>query len=284
MIEPVCRQAGIIKLKIKNLRVIFVILLSLFIFHPVFATDILKNTGLVNSGIWFSKDPFYEGDKVRIYSILFNGSEYDLIGTILFEDNGNPICKGEFVSVGGRTQELWCDWTASSGDHKIVARILDPKVSPVGGTPYLVSIKNDISGISEVKVGPKPKEVEKANVVEESLNYSTSTPIEEKLRDGLDEVGSGVLKIAPKEISREDVETATDKFISYIPAPIRDKIGDISEKTGLDKLKQPLSYVIDFLVAVYKFIINDPLLIIILGTYFAWRIMKYIYKKTMRPF
>lgn len=276
---------------IERLIIFLFCLFFLFSFNTVSATEVLKNTGLVQSGIWYSKDPFFEGDKIRIYSIIFNGSDSDILGEIVFEDNKKVICKGEFVSVRGRTQELWCDWMATKGDHEIIAKIIDPKISPIGGTPYPVVLKNNISGVSRVSVDmAKPSlelKVDKNNLStsSENQNFSTTTnEVEEMFREKLDTLGDGVLNVAPKEIKREDVDETKEKILSYIPDTIKDRFGSASRAIGADKLKEPLSRVVDFLITLYKFIINDPLLIIIIGTYLIWRMMKYIYKKTMRPY
>ena len=119
----------------------------------------------------------------------------------------------------------------------------------------------------------------------ENQNFSTTTnEVEEMFREKLDTLGDGVLNVAPKEIKREDIDETKEKILSYIPDTIKDRFGSASRAIGADKLKEPLSRVVDFLITLYKFIINDPLLIIIIGTYLIWRMMKYIYKKTMRPY
>lgn len=268
-------------------RLFLILCFFVFSFTQVFSTEVLKNTGFVQSGIWYSKEPFFEGDKIRIYSILFNGSDSDILGQIVFEDNGKAICKGDFVSVRGRTQELWCDWTATKGEHKIVAKIIDPQVSPIGGKPYPIILKNNISGVSEVFVDkaepPSPALDINKDKKEESLS-TTTNQVEEKFREKLDTVGNGVLSVAPKEIKKEDIEETKNKILSYVPEIVKEKFSSASSAIGADKLKEPLSRVVDFLITLYKFIINDPLLIIIIGTYVIWKIMKYIYKKTMRPY
>ena len=81
-------------------RIIFgIFCLYLFLFTPVFAVETLSNTGFVPSNIWYSKDPFYAGDNIRIYSVIFNGSAKDLRGRINFYNNKALLCTSEFSSL-----------------------------------------------------------------------------------------------------------------------------------------------------------------------------------------
>ncbi|MBI5742497.1 MAG: hypothetical protein HZA25_01500, partial [Candidatus Niyogibacteria bacterium] len=54
------------------------LLLSFAIFFVAFSARAaeapLRNAGFARGGIMFSKDPFFTGDKVRVYTIIWNGS------------------------------------------------------------------------------------------------------------------------------------------------------------------------------------------------------------------
>jgi hypothetical protein len=95
----------------------------------------VKNLGFIPSTlIWYSKDPFFAGDKIRIYSAVFNNSEYDFTGIVEFYDKGTLIGKSEFsVANGGGIRDVWIDWTAIKGSHKISARITNGKISSAEG-------------------------------------------------------------------------------------------------------------------------------------------------------
>lgn len=105
------------------MRGLLLIILILFA-SPVFsAGPAIDNAGFVQSNIWYSKDPFYVGDKIRIYTVIFNGSAYDLSGAVEFLDNGAFIGKADFaLASGGRVRDLWVDWKATEGKHTITAR------------------------------------------------------------------------------------------------------------------------------------------------------------------
>ena len=272
------------KFKIQKNFVIYFLLIVCFLFAQInfaFSADsTLSNTGFIKSGLWYSKDPFYSGDKIRIYTIIFNGSDSDLFGDIQFDDNSKLLCTGQVAVASGRTQELWCDWTATSGDHKITAKIINSKTAPIGESPRPIVLENNISGTSEriVKEAPAEKSLEKLQDPIKNTNASSS-PLEDKIRNSLDVVQKSVTEIAPNEIKKEDVTKTTDKILSYIPEPVRSGAQKIAENTGLIKLETPLSYILDFFVAVYKFVINDPLVIIILLFIIFRSILKVIYNK-----
>ncbi len=115
------------------------------------------NLGFLQGNIWYSKDPFYDGDKVRIYSAVFNSSADDLLGTAEFYDNDTPIGKMDFsVAGGGKIKEVWTDWQATIGNHKISAKIIKAQLSKVGGASEIITITNSQTGVDERVVDLTP--------------------------------------------------------------------------------------------------------------------------------
>src|SRR3989338_5661631 len=43
-----------------------------------------SNAGFVPGNIWYSLDPFLEGDKIKIYTLIFNPDPRELSGTVIF--------------------------------------------------------------------------------------------------------------------------------------------------------------------------------------------------------
>ncbi len=145
-------------------KLLFIFLLSIAGINPVFA-DItaIKNAGLVPANIWYSKDPFFAGDKIRIYTVIFNGSTYSLAGSMEFLDNGTSLGTKSFtVASKGRVQEMWVDWTATEGTHTITARIAEVHGVGVGGIKIPVTLENTETGKSErsVEISPEAKAVQ----------------------------------------------------------------------------------------------------------------------------
>ena len=134
--------------KLKLVGAIAVFILS---FHYSFAAEeTLKNVGFLPSNIWYSKDPFFAGDKIRVYTVIFNGSDSDLEGTVEFYDNSQPIGKSGFsLAGGGRIRDIWIDWTATGGNHTISAKIINPKISAPGEAERPITIANAETGTNE---------------------------------------------------------------------------------------------------------------------------------------
>lgn len=138
------------------------LLFAVSIFPAHAANPPINNAGFVQSNIWYSKDPFYAGDKIRIYTVIFNGSAYDLSGLVEFLDNGSPIGAVRFsISSGGRIQDLWTNWTATAGKHTITARFVDVVADGPEGK-HAVFLANTEAGKNErvVDLDPATKEAQ----------------------------------------------------------------------------------------------------------------------------
>lgn len=110
----------------------------------------IKNAGFVPANIWYSKDPFFAGDKIRIYTVIFNGSTEDIVGKVEFLDNDLPVDTTDFsLAGGGRVRDVWVDWVAESGKHVITARITEVSVIKAGGKKVSVVLENGETGKSE---------------------------------------------------------------------------------------------------------------------------------------
>ncbi len=138
----------------KIISVIFVSLLSL---NLVFAVETLPNTGLIQSNIWFSKDPFYSGDRIRIYSVIGNGSEKDIRGDVNFYDGDSLLCNTNFFILAGRITEAWCDWGVSPGAHNINVKIFRVKSSSPGVSEVDVELSNAVLGTSQRFAETRPE-------------------------------------------------------------------------------------------------------------------------------
>ena len=61
----------------------FRIIFFLSFFAPLFAfASAISNAGFIPSPLWFSRDTFFAGETVRVYTIVYNGSEADIRGTV----------------------------------------------------------------------------------------------------------------------------------------------------------------------------------------------------------
>lgn len=135
-------------------QIISIVFLSFAVVLPVYAQEgPLKNVGFVPSNIWYSKDSFFAGETIRVYTVIFNGSEYDIEGTVQFFDNGTPINKAAFtVQKGGKVEDVSVEYVTKEGNHIITARIVDASVLEKNGKKKLLSLENKEAGKSEINV------------------------------------------------------------------------------------------------------------------------------------
>ncbi len=112
--------------------------------------------GFIQDNIWYSKDQFFAGEVVRIYSAVFNSSPSDMVGTVAFFDNETSIGTADFTATSSHLREVWVDWRSTSGTHKISAKITKA-FSTVAGKPQQPVPLSDVdSGSSEIVVAAPP--------------------------------------------------------------------------------------------------------------------------------
>lgn len=161
---------------------------SFFIVNPVLASDVsVKNAGFIPSNIWYSKESFFAGESVRIYTIVFNGSAYDLSGNIEFLDNGIVLGKTQFSLLRGiSTHDVSIPWKATEGSHIITARIVNANMSLQGGQKTAIILENAETGKSEivVELDPTTKAAREKTAV--------STQVTEKIQDALQTVNDTI--------------------------------------------------------------------------------------------
>ena len=196
----------------KKLIVIF--LLSIAGVFPVYAEDVpLKNAGFVQANIWYSKDPFYAGEKIRIYTVIFNGSSYDLKGAVEFFDNGASVGKTTFTLLGGgRVQDLWVDWKATEGAHVITARLVNVVADGPNGKKSVV-LANVETGKSErtVELDPVAKVAQEKLALEAQKNsVATRTGVLVTIEDAM-HTASGAIP-APIKQSVSSTASAVEQF------------------------------------------------------------------------
>lgn len=144
----------IIKTKQKYFIFIFIVLFSCFLFLPkVEAAEKIKNIGFLTKNIWYSKTPFFDGELIRVYTIINNSAQEDIIGRIIFYNNKKEIGFSNFSAVnGGSGVIVWIDWQVISGEHIISAKIEGAKIAKKDGSFVDIVLENSNSSIDSLDV------------------------------------------------------------------------------------------------------------------------------------
>src|SRR3989344_1977256 len=206
-------------MSISKIRIFFVFLLVfLFLSQIGYAqTKTLKNIGFIQDNIWYSKDPFFEGDKIRVYTTVFNGSQYDFKGVLEFYAGGKSIGKSNFSLISGAFQVLWADWVAEGGNKKIYANITEAKISLPGGAEETVILENAKTGEIETfvdkdsdKDGTGDKNDPKDDGVPEQ-KQTESKALEKSLTNSTQSDGGGTVSKLPdsKEVASAAKQSAS---------------------------------------------------------------------------
>jgi len=110
------------------------------------------NFGFVRTSLWYSKEPFFVGETIRIYTALFNSGADDVVGSVAFFVDNGRIATTSFSLPKGSSQVLWGDWKAIAGTHKFFARIAEVKRAAIGRPLELLDVVNAETGFLETFV------------------------------------------------------------------------------------------------------------------------------------
>ncbi len=110
----------------------FVILLACM---PGLAFARTMHAGLPSEQLWFSKDPFFAGDTITIFTLIFNSSNYRLSGTMTLKDGTSTLNTKPFVVDGlGGSQVVTFPLLMTKGNHSFSAVITQGELSQNGTT------------------------------------------------------------------------------------------------------------------------------------------------------
>ena len=156
----------------KKIIIFIFLIFSIFPFKNIFAQT--QNVGIIPSNIWYSKDPFEEGDKIKIYTVVYNSDPRELSGTVIFFDNNIFLGKGDFSIAGKSTNDVSIDWTVTSGDHTIFAKIENAKFLISSGKYEDVYLAENKTADSKSSVTKKELSSLSNNLTDQIANVASS--------------------------------------------------------------------------------------------------------------
>lgn len=278
------------------------ILLTIFILFasPVFSAvpPAIENAGFVQSNIWYSKDPFYASDKIRIYTVIFNGSAYDLSGTVEFLDNGVLIGEAPFaLAKGGRVRDLWVDWKATEGKHTINARFINvvsdgPNgkqavvmgVGEAGKSERVVELdpvaKAELAKIEEAKREvARAKTSAKVENAIQSVSSAIPEPVKESVVTGKNILEEFRISEAHSlKLAKEDKQREIAKIKEGESRATLSDVKTVYSQTDamLNTAEKPFAYVLLALLTIGQYIFEWKILFYGLGLYVVYRLIKWI--------
>lgn len=97
------------------------ILVLMFFLAPVpLLAQEVSSAGIPKDLIWFSKSPFYAGDTVNVYTIVYNSTPYQFTGIMELHDGNRVLGKQGFI-VGpfGTSATVAIPWRVTVGNHDL---------------------------------------------------------------------------------------------------------------------------------------------------------------------
>lgn len=258
-----------------NIFLFSVFLISFLSFFN-FASAQDSTVSFVKTDIWYSKAKLIEGDKVKIYTAIYNPDSRELSGVVAFYDNSVLLGKKNFLVPGNGVRDVSIDWTVTLGGHSIFAKIEDTKFALSKGKyeqVVLINVetkkdtsivyKKIIPDIDPKAVGEKIEDtvdsvVEPVNGVGSKILENTPDFISEPVSDSVNflenfRIENKTLTDIKKEQAKQEVEFSKDDKEDGL----EDTTKDNSYKSSIST---PFAYAKLFLFTLLSYILSSKLL------------------------
>ena len=237
-----------------------------------------SNTGFVSGNIWYSKDPFEEGDKIKIYTLIFNPDTRQLSGTVNFFDNTILLGKKNFAISAGAVSAISVNWTATAGDHNIFGQIENAKFLLSSGSYEAVSLAQNKTEKSSRTVSKK--------IILQPTNTNTNSTSVSNITKTISEntpdfIAKPILSSASGlEALRENLNIASNNKQNEVKKEIEtlNKIAP-NPKTPVNPVLKPFKYIELFLLSISSFILNNKIVFYGLLAVLLFFILRFIWNK-----
>jgi hypothetical protein len=188
----------------KKFKILFLVLLCFLSFgNKIIFAQNPSTTGFIPSNIWYSKDPFEEGDKIKIYTLVFNSDKRELSGSVLFFDNNVLLGKKNFIAAPSSVAQVAINWNVNAGDHDIFAKIESSKFTISAGKYEDVYLNENESEHSKRTVNKKIVSDTTNKNTADTSNQNTSTT-----GDQISNIANKIKENTPDVIAKPLIATA----------------------------------------------------------------------------
>ena len=268
----------------KRISIILFLVFSLLPLVKIYGAN--SNAGFIPANIWYSKDPFEEGDKIKIYTLVFNPDARELSGNVVFFDNSILLGKKDFTAPPKSTKEISIDWKVNTGDHTIFGKIENAK--------FLVSAgKYEEVYLAENETEKSKSTVAKKIILKTDTNNMTNLAMNSLVDNASKFVEDKVPNVVKKPINEglnvvEDFRQNTGKSIETKKETVKSEIKSLENKSiptkdsNVDtsgKLLKPFKYMELFLLNILSFILNTKILFYLISISILFYLIKFIWGK-----
>lgn len=270
-------------LKNKQISKILLTLFSFILFFSISSNLFAaQQAGFLPQNIWFSKDSFLEGDKIKIYTLVFNPDQRELYGSVLFFDNDTLLGKKTFSVPGTNVLQISIPWQVTSGQHVIYAKIENTRFLNSPGKYEDVYLSSNESEKTKITIEKKETNIEEKKEAEAKTENSESnnqvSKIGEYIKDNTPSfIAKPTVKIAENlDSRRESIAESLSKEQSKIENDIKKTKEPTEQKS---KIKKPLQYIGLFFVSLFKFIFTKKILFYVLLALLIFFTVRFIWRK-----
>ena len=271
-----------------NFKKFGIVLFLIFSFLPISkALAQTTNAGFVPGNIWYSKDPFVEGDKIKIYTLIFNPDTRKFSGTVDFFDNSTLLGTKDFNVAGTSTKDISINWTVTAGDHQIFGQIENAKFLTSTGTYVSASLADNVTSKSSRTVANKliAQNISNGiNTVDGAFNSAI---------DSIQNIGSATKSNLPVAISQS--ATATTNTLDGLRGNIGTTLGNAqaetqkninnlndvkdSSKNNTDEnyIQKPFEYVELFFLSILGAIFSNKILFYVILILIVLWLLRYLW-------
>ena len=174
-----------------------IVLLVVFYLLPIqkiFAQT--TNAGFIPGNIWYSEDPFQEGDKIKIYTLIFNPDTRKFSGTVNFFDNNTLLGTKNFTVAATSTEDIFINWTVTAGNHQIYGQIENAKFLTSSGTYVDASLAQNETAKSSRTVTSKVVTQNISNGIN-TVDGAFNTAV-----NSIQDIGSNAKSVVPVTVSQ----------------------------------------------------------------------------------
>ena len=270
----------------KKTAIIFFLILSIFPIYKIHAQS--SNAGFVPANIWYSKDPFEEGDKIKIYTLIFNPDSREFSGTVNFFDQTVFLGKKTFAIPANGVQTIFIDWTATLGNHTIFGKIENAQFLGTNGKYEGVYLSQNETAKSSrtvsVKIIPQNSSTNATSNGTTDNSSGAIQNIANLIKDKTPDFIATPITVATNAIDgmRQNLGTQSDIKKTQIQTEITalDKSTNTPTKTAANTFLKPFDYVQLFFYTIAGFLFNNKfafygILIVLIFFFFRflWRLI-----------
>ena len=265
---------------------------SLFLFLILFLFPTGKilaqttNAGFVPGNIWYSEDPFSEGDKIKIYTLIFNPDTRKFSGTVDFFDNSTLLGTKAFNVGATSTEDIYINWTVTAGSHEIYGEIQNAKFLTANGTYVDANLTQTETSKSSRTVTAKVVTQNITNGIN-SVNGAFNSSI-----NSIQNIGSTAKNIIPNVITQAFINTTnsidgfrtnTSVMLQNAQDQTKNNINSLNNtkdtstsSINSNDFQKPFEYVALFFLTILSFIFKYKLLFYIVVILLILYVLRYI--------